>query len=311
MYKTCPASLLRIVEGNVDHSCKQCVEMIERSRSIDITRFQRASDLDDLEFLHATFIRHSFPRHTHDTFAIGVIERGVQATYCKGSTHIATSSDICLVNPGEVHTGFSPGESGWTYRVFYPDAALLSRVAGELSPRSPELPYFPSPVIKDRRLASHIFSFLKALEDSNVSLERESLLLSVVAQMIQRHGGTKENKLAGRQDGGRAVKTALEYLDAYFADNVTLSELSDMANMSEFHLLRLFRAAVGLPPHAYLIQKRIDYARSLLSQGLPIVQAGLESGFVDQSHFTRWFKKIVGITPGQYRRKSNSIQESN
>jgi AraC-like DNA-binding protein len=295
----------------VGRAYEQCVEMTKCSRDIDITRFQRASDLDNLEFLHATFTRHSFPRHTHDTFAIGVIERGVQATDYKGSTHIATSSDICLINPGEVHTGYSPDESGWTYRVFYPDAALLSKVARELSTHPPGLPHFPFPVIKDRRLASHIHSFLKTLEDSNVSLERESLLLSVLAQMIRRHGDTKDNRLVGRQKGGRAVKTALEYLDAYFADNITLSELSDMANMSEFHLLRLFRAAVGLPPHAYLIQKRIDYARGLLSQGLPIVQAGLESGFVDQSHFTRWFKKIVGITPGQYRRTSNSVQESN
>ncbi|MEW6665176.1 MAG: helix-turn-helix domain-containing protein [Thermodesulfobacteriota bacterium] len=84
-----------------------------------------------------------------------------------------------------------------------------------------------------------------------------------------------------------------------------------MANLSEFHLLRSFRAVVGLPPHAYLIQRRIDYARSHLSRRLPIVQVGLETGFTDQSHFTRWFKKIVGITPGQYRRHSNSVQERN
>jgi AraC-like DNA-binding protein len=109
--------------------------------------------------------------------------------------------------------------------------------------------------------------------------------------------------------GGRRFKRSLEYLDAHFLENVTLSELSDIAGLSVFHFLRLFRATAGLPPHAYLIQRRIDYARGLLSQGFPIVHVGLEAGFADQSHFTRWFMKIVGVTPGHYRRASNSVQE--
>lgn len=293
------------------HSCKLCVEMTKAPGKTDIVRFRRVSDLGNLEFLHATFVTHSFPRHTHETFAIGVVESGVQATYYKGSTHIATSGDICLVNPGEVHTGFSPHECGWTYRVFYPDAALLERVAREASVHVGELPHFPSPVIRDRHLASRILAFLKAVEDSDVSLEKESLLFSVLEQMVRRHADARDGKPVGRHKEKRAVKTALEYLDAHFVDNVRLSELSSMANLSEFHLLRLFRAVVGLPPHAYLIQKRIDYARSLLSRQLPILQVGLETGFTDQSHFTRWFKKIVGITPGQYRRHSNSVQEMN
>jgi AraC-like DNA-binding protein len=282
-------------------------DSLKTSRGGDVVRFRRAPDLGNLEFLHATFVRHSFPKHTHDTFAIGVIEKGVQATDYKGSTHIATASDICLVNPGEVHTGYAPHESGWTYRVFYPDAALLTRVAGELSPHTSGLPHFPRPVIRDWRLAVGIHAFLRTLEDSDVSLERESLLLSVLARMIERHGDGAAAAPALRQAGGRAVRTALDYLDECFADNVTLSELAALADMSEFHFLRLFRATVGLPPHAYLIQKRVDHARRLLSEGSPIVSAGIDCGFADQSHFTRWFKKIVGITPGQYR-KSNSVQ---
>jgi len=95
------------------------------SLKTDVATFRRSPDLGDLEFLHATFIRHSFLRHTHEAFAKGVIERGVQATRCKGTTHIAVPGDICLVNPGEVHTGSPAHESGWTYRVCYPAAGLL------------------------------------------------------------------------------------------------------------------------------------------------------------------------------------------
>lgn len=284
--------------------------MIQPGNS-DMVRFQRAPDLDNLEFLHATFVRHSFPRHTHETFAIGVIEKGVQATDYKGSIHIAVSGDICLINPGEVHTGFPPHESGWTYRVCYPNAGLLEKVAREISPNGGGLPHFPSPVITDASLSSKLLHFLKTLDDSDVTLERQSLLVSVLEEIILRHANTRKNQPFRWRNGGRGVKRALEYLDAHFLENVTLSELSDIADLSRFHLLRLFRTTVGLPPHAYLIQKRIDHARGLLSQNLPIVHVGLEAGFADQSHFTRWFKKIVGVTPGQYRRGSNSIQEMN
>jgi len=284
---------------------------MKNSGNIDVVRFQRASDLGNLEFLHARFVRHSFPRHTHETFAIGVIEDGVQATHYNGSTHIATSGDICLVNPGEVHTGFPPHESGWTYRVFYPEAALLQKAAEDVSARGGRLPHLPAPVIKDPALSTNILHFLKVLEASDISMQKESLLLSVLTQMIGRHADAGAIKPARIQKEVQAVKTAMEYLDAHFAENVTLSDLSQTARLSEFYLLRLFRTTVGLPPHLYLIQKRIDRARALLSKDIPIVQVSLETGFVDQSHFTRWFKKIVGITPGQYRRNSNPIQEDN
>lgn len=284
--------------------------MRKHSDNIDMVRFQRAADLGGLEFLHATFVRHSFPRHTHETFAIGVIEQGVQATRYKRATHIATSGEICLVNPGEVHTGYAPHGAGWTYRVFYPDGALLRKVAGEVAGREHGVPHFSSPVIKDRQLASRILSFLKVLDASDITLERESLLLSVLAQMIRRHGDAGCGRAVVRQKDERGVKTAREYIDARFTGTVTLAELSDAAQLSEFHLLRLFREAVGLPPHAYLVQKRIDCARALLAQGLPLAQVALETGFADQSHFTRRFRNIVGITPGQYRRRSNPSEGS-
>lgn len=281
---------------------------MELQGSGDIVRFQRAPDLDGLEFLHATFVRHSFPRHTHDTFAIGVIEGGVQATYYKGSTHIATSRDICLINPGEVHTGFSPHPSGWTYRVFYPQTSLLETIASEILPCGCGLPHFSSPVIKDPPVSAGILRFLRALELSDITIERETLLYSVIAHMILRHADRKGVSPASEDVERRVIRLLLEYLDHHFTENITLHDLSRLAGLSPFHLLRVFRATVGLPPHAYVIQRRVDRARRLLLAGLPIPDVGLEAGFADQSHFTRAFKRIVGVTPGCYR-SSNSVQD--
>ena len=276
----------------------------------DHVRFDRAGDLDDLEFIHATFVNHAFPRHTHETYAIGVIEGGVQATDYRGSTHIATAGDICLVNPGEVHTGYSPHESGWTYRVFYPEVSVLQRAAEAVSLKRGKTPRFSSPVIRDNALSHKLLRFMKVLEVPSLSLEKESLLLSSLSQMVVRHARVSDNTSRYSRGEEQAVATARDYLEAFFTENVTLSTLARVAGISEFHLLRLFRDSMGLPPHAYLIQRRIDHARKLLARQVPIVEVALETGFSDQSHFTRHFKRILGITPGEYRRKSKNVQET-
>jgi transcriptional regulator GlxA family with amidase domain len=72
-------------------------------------------------------------------------------------------------------------------------------------------------------------------------------------------------------------------------------------------LLRSFRAEVGMPPYAWLAQHRVARARGLLEQGHSPAEAAVLTGFADQAHLTRWFRRVVGVTPGAYR---NSVQDS-
>jgi AraC-like DNA-binding protein len=99
-----------------------------------------------------------------------------------------------------------------------------------------------------------------------------------------------------------AIKCTKAYLEAHYAKEVTLQELANVANVSPFHLARVFRLAVGLPPHAYQIQLRIARARMLLAQGFEVSYVAHETGFFDQSHLTKQFKRHVGVTPGSYRK---------
>jgi AraC-like DNA-binding protein len=96
------------------------------------------------------------------------------------------------------------------------------------------------------------------------------------------------------------VRRVRDYLAAHLAENVTLDQLAAVTDLSAFHLLRVFRAAVGLPPHAYLTQLRIAHAKRRLAQSQGVAQVAAETGFVDQSHLTKQFKRLVGVTPGQY-----------
>ena len=82
---------------------------------------------------------------------------------------------------------------------------------------------------------------------------------------------------------------------------VTLSELAALSNVSRFQLLRGFTRAVGVTPHAYLLQQRVRLARRLLAAGRRPADAAAEAGFADQSHLTRAFRRQLGVTPARYR----------
>ncbi len=271
----------------------------------EVVKFWQAPDLGKLDLLHARYITHSFTRHTHDGYAIGIIEQGAETFFYRGGIHLAPAGSAVIINPGEVHTGHAHDHNGWTYRMLYPEAALVQRAAAEVSAKI-NLPDFPEPVIFDPQLVSQIRRLHTVLETSHSVLERESALVVTLAHMISRHAaGFFLPPSASEAD--QAVQRAREYLDAHLAGNISLDELARVANLSSYHLLRVFKNSVGLPPHTYQNQVRVKRARHLLAQGWPIVQVAAETGFVDQSHLSRRFKGIFGITPGQFR---NFVQEN-
>jgi AraC-like DNA-binding protein len=106
-----------------------------------------------------------------------------------------------------------------------------------------------------------------------------------------------------------AVRRARERLEEPDASHLSLRELAAVAGMSPFHFHRLFRAQIGLPPHAYQLRRRLLRARALLCAGQPAAHVAAATGFSDQSHFTRHFKRLLGITPSAYARRSKNVQD--
>jgi AraC-like DNA-binding protein len=264
-------------------------------------KFWRAAEFDNLELLRATYITHSFDRHIHEGYAIGVIQNGAETFYYRGSMRIASAGRIVALNPGEIHTGTAVTEAGWTYRMLYPRVELLQDIAEDVMGRAWGTPYFPDPVMVDDYLAIRLRDLNHVLEHSTSSLERESWLSSTLGELILRHAA-RAPFLAKTRDERWAAQKARAYLREHYAENVSLKTLAAAAKLSPFHLVRLFRDEFGLPPHAYLTHVRVERAKTLLSQGWTIADVALAVGFTDQSHLTRRFKRIVGVSPGQYQR---------
>jgi len=260
-----------------------------------------------VELLRAHYVTQTFNRHTHDGFAVGVIEDGALGFYYHGANVIAPAGMVNLVNPGEVHTGHAATDGGWTYRMFYLDADLLQDAAAQIAGRPEAVPFFREGVLSDEPLANTLRALHTGLESGHLSrLEIESRFLAALTQLIERHAepSPRPHRVAHEP---AAVKRARDYIEAYHAENLSVRDLASVAHLSPFHFIRVFQAQTGMPPHAYLMQTRVRRARALLTQGWRIVDAAYETGFVDQSHLTKHFKRTLGYSPGQYR---NSVQDA-
>lgn len=248
------------------------------------------------------------PEHAHDEYQICLSLDFPGVYRYRGASHAVPVGSLSVIHPGEVHSARDPEDrrSASSFRMMYADPARLAEVATEVSGRDEAQPFFRAPILLDEELAWDFLRLHVALEGKAATLEQDARLLSVLARLVERHAGVRSSPPAGREH--RAVKLAREYIEDNLAESVSLEELARLANLSPFHLTRVFRDEVGLPPHTYQTQARLGRARRLLLRGLPIARVAHETGFSDQSHLTRRFKRLVGVTPGRYAGDSKNVQ---
>ncbi|MFC3163253.1 AraC family transcriptional regulator [Ciceribacter thiooxidans] len=238
--------------------------------------------------------RHSFPRHTHDAFGVGIIRRGAQKSLSGRGVVEAGPGDIITVNPGEVHDGTPIGDHGRFWQMLYLLPETIAAAALEITEGGRGTFEFEHPVIQDVRLAGRFRQFFAAVTaDDGALLESEAGLLALIASVLQPSATAAATRSAG-------IRRAAKRLDDDPARPTTLTDLAQEAGLSKFQLLRAFVRQTGFTPHAYQIQRRIDLARRMIDAGSPLAEAAATSGFADQSHMTRAFVQRYGVTPGAY-----------
>ncbi|MDP9803752.1 AraC family transcriptional regulator [Acinetobacter calcoaceticus] len=256
-------------------------------------------ELGGLELLKAHYHQTQFSKHTHEGYCIGVIEEGAQSFFRTGQLHVAPKGDIILVNADEIHTGSSAVESGWRYRAIYPTPEMLAEVSQDFFENQHGAPWFPQAVIRDLGLAQQLCLLFDLLEQKDNFLLKETMYLSTLACLMKRHGKSNQT-FCELPEAYSKILRVKELLVEMPETNFSLQDLADMVGLSAWHFLRQFKKYVGLPPHAWLVQARLQKARQLLKQGDQIAMVAQQCGFSDQSHFNRHFKKAMGVTPTQY-----------
>lgn len=276
--------------------------MIARPDQAEWTRFYRLQAVSGVTALHARFVAHRYARHVHEYAVVGLVESGVQSFVCRGSRHITPAGRIFVVNPDEPHTGEAVSSAGYIYRTLYLDEALLRRTMTELRGPASRSTLIRGAVLEHPALAASLSRFHHALVRGASALEHESLLLSALTLLLMRHAAVpRAAPRAGTEPA--AVAAARDYIHAHFDADVSLGQLARIARLSPWYLARVFEKAVGLPPHAYLDGVRIRQACAMLDSGASIAAAAVSAGYADQSHLTKRFRRLLGITPGQYVRQ--------
>lgn len=250
-----------------------------------------------VHLLAARFIRHHYVPHTHEEFAIGVCSSGVETIRYRGTHWTSGPGSIVVIEPGEPHTGGPAHENGFAYRAAYPPAGLLAETA---------VPHFPTPVIDDPPLAEALRAAHHALSEGSDRLAAESTWTELLGVLVRRHttnAPPPQATLAAR----RIARATMDRLAAGLVDPPSLLDVAAELGISRFQVVRGFREAVGMPPYAWLAQYRVTRARALLEAGERPAEVATRVGFADQAHLTRWFRRVVGVTPGAFR---NSVQDS-
>lgn len=252
--------------------------------------------------LHARYVQHTYPRHSHDYYVICLIERGRQSFTHKGTKHLTPAGGVILINPGAVHTGEAVDGQGFEMRSIYPTTSHMQMAALELTGRHQILPFFTDVRVDHPWATNSILSLHKALSQSVTAMECESRFILTLTQLIKRYADTSftEQNLGNEK---KAIQKARRYIDDFFAQGVSLNLLAQHVSLSPFYLLRAFCAEVGMPPYAYLESVRIQHTQRLIEEGKPLASIAAEVGFSSQSHMTHRFKRIIGVTPGQYARQ--------
>jgi len=260
--------------------------------------------LDGLEMLAATYLDHAYALHTHPTYVFGVVTEGVERFRVGRTDNLATPGSILAVNPEEPHDGEKGCDDGWSYRTCYPSVALMREVADELGLR--DVPLFRSAVLPAPDLAAAFaVAHAMAAHGGDGLDDTESPMLMVLAAIVRRFGDRSRGRPADRPVDHSGARRRLALYDALIAEDLAasfpLARLADAGEVTRFQVIRDFKHMAGMTPGQYVRDRRVRRACDLIGTGLPLVAVASEAGFADQSHLTRAFKTVKGVTPAAYR----------
>jgi len=252
-------------------------------------------NMQGISVTHGYNISNAFPVHFHSTFTLGIVELGEREFSYRGKKHILKPDDIFIVQPFELHTNQSNDHSSHTYKVisFNLDAVY----------------YFPQLIINQPDLLGKIKEFHSLAEYEKSSSQLICLYEAIIAQLKTYSLKYSAVKL----DDGISSKIILakQFIENNCHRDISLKEMSNIACLSEFHFNRYFHKCFGLSPYAYYLVCKMKKSQQILIKQNSVIETTYDIGFFDQSHFTKLFKKHIGVTPGRYLRDNKKMKLNN
>ncbi|NSB13872.1 AraC family ligand binding domain-containing protein [Clostridium beijerinckii] len=242
-------------------------------------------------------IMQKFPNHFHDYYVIGFIENGKRYLSCKNKQYIIETGDLILFNPGDIHTCEQIDNRTLDYRCINIKKDVMKKITFEIIGKE-YLPNFMEFVLFRNELTSSLKELHLMIMEEEKNLKKEELFLFIMEQLIREYSNPVSEMTI--QEASAEIKTVCDYLENNYMENITLNQLSNLTGLSKYYLLHSFTKQKGISPYNYLQTIRIGKAKKMLEQGIAPIDVAFKTGFTDQSHFTNFFKKLIGLTPKQY-----------
>jgi len=261
---------------------------------------EKLKTLDSLEVLSFENQKAKYPSHFHETYCISLVEKGVLLE----NELIVSEDKILISHPDEVHHNISL--ENISFSTFYVSQDVIDFISpfGRTS--------FQNKVIENpllfNRLNNLLHSIKEKKDEKTFINNLNNAFNQIIFQLIINYGSVNPYSYESKS-------TIIIDLKTYISENLNLKlslfELARMSGMSKFQFIRWFKSNVGMTPFEYILLKRVEYGRTLIKQGFPLVEVALDSGFYDQSNFSNYFKKYIGISPRMYQQSCNIFQDCN
>jgi len=219
----------------------------------------------------------------------------------KGNSHTLEPGSFGIIEPGEVHSN-SQNEKDSRYLVtFYLSKEQLYTSAYHIDEKINKM-HFGTGSYKDMDTVRYLVKLHNILKETASALEAQSVFVEFTSQLLKKYGTetVSESKINGEE---LRVKRVIDMLNAHFSDDVSLNFLAENVGCTPYHLIRFFKKSVGISPYAYLMQVRLERVKQMIRAGRQLADIAYETGFADQSHLNRSFKKRYLITPGTYKKQ--------
>lgn len=241
--------------------------------------------------------RQPFPNHFHEYYVIGFVESGERYLSCRNKEYRIQKGNVILFNPGDNHACVQSDEGAFDYRGFNISKNVMLDLVQEVTEKR-ELPGFFENVILDEDVTCYLQPLHEMVMRGANEFGKEENLILLLSMLIQRYGQPFEDCIPECRD---EIEKACQFMETHFAERISLEQICRCAGLSKSTLLRAFTKSKGVTPYSYLENIRIGRAKKLLEKGVAPIDAALQTGFSDQSHFTNYFTRFIGLAPGVYR----------
>lgn len=242
-----------------------------------------------------------FPNHFHEYYVIGFVEGGERCLTCRNREYRIGRGTVILFHPGENHACVQTDGGALDYRGLNIGQEIMLDLTEEVTGKR-TLPGFSENVIRDEEVIGCLRPLHDMIMNGSCDLGKEEYLLLLLSCLIQNYGQPFAQCIPECRE---EIEKACRFIERHFAERVCLDQICRETGLGKSALLRAFTKSKGITPYRYLETVRINEAKKLLAEGVSPLDAAIQTGFSDQSHFTNYFTSFIGLTPGAYQKISS------